>query len=137
MLMTQLIEEFDEFVRGLNLREKRRNQELMDSKLNDFFSILVQLVCRTAWKPASDDATKRSPPKLHELAYFQDEGRFALFQKWERLFTSVQADIPEEFAHLRDPVPSGAELDGTFFQWAIDRSFLFTLDEVEKQKVNS
>lgn len=136
MLMSHLIEEFDDFVRTLNLREKRRNQELMDAKLNDFFSILVQLVGRTAWKPSPDPENIPHPPKLHELPYFaNDEGRMGLFQRWERLFASVQADIPEEFAHLRDPVTPGTDLDGTFFQCAIDRKFVLTLGEVKKQEI--
>lgn len=34
-----------------------------------------------------------------------------------------------------DPVPPGTDLDGTFFECAIDRKYVFTLDEVKKQEI--
>jgi hypothetical protein len=103
MLIDNIVGEFDGFVSKLNLRDRARNQELMDAKLNDFFSILVQLVCRTAWKPSADPCLP-DPPKLHELPYFLNDAtgtRLELLHKWETFFASQQADIPDEHAHLR------------------------------------
>lgn len=128
MLLNDIVEEFNPVISLLRVNEKRRNVEIMDPHVFSFFSILIQLIGRT---PA-----KKHGVKLLDLHYFSHQHHRDLFDRWARKFEEQQRILDSKgFSHLKNPVPAGVELDGTFFQCAIDRNYVHSLDETLKQEM--
>ncbi len=126
MLLNDIIEEFVPIIAPLSLNEKKRNTEIMEPYIHSFFSILIQLIGRTP--------VKRHGVKVTDLAYFHHQNHRELYDRWASKFAEHQSVLDAKgYSHLKNPVPPGTELDGTFLSCAIDRHFIHTLDEASKQ----
>jgi len=109
---------------------ERKNQERISIFVASFFSIFLQIVDRHPCKPG--DAP------LHDNAYFHADAKHKeLFEEWTGKFAEQQKNIPEYLAHLRSPVVPGTPLCGKLFQCMLDRYYMFTLSDIEKQEIKA
>jgi hypothetical protein len=129
MLLPDIIEEFSAITKELRINEKKTNTEKMEPLIYLFFVIMVQLIRRS---PATKHTTK-----LLDLNYFSHHPEHLKFyEKWSRKFAEQQERLRSKgYGHLCSPIAPGTELDGTFFQCAIDRHHVFSLDENLKQEM--
>lgn len=131
MVFNRLLNEFHPIVRDLSLNERKSTVEQMDTHVFVFFSILIQLVART---PYEADEHGESVPIL-SLPFFSLPNHAEIYNRWEGIFAEQQASIPEEYAHLRDPVKPGVVLDGSLLQCILDRNYIHTLSDNKKQQL--
>lgn len=152
MLFHTIIQEFAPIVQNLTINDRKYKVDAMETHLHTFFAIMTQLVCRIAWRPRRD--LKENPKKMKDISYFSIESRQALLTVWEQRFAlqqgypstattagkaavSVEMKLTEPYYHLRDPVPPGTELDGTFLECCLDAKFVHNLDDHHKQEMKS
>jgi len=125
-LLPELIDDF----RPLTALISETKRDKVEGVVFQFFACLLNLVGRCA--PMEGGLV------LHENPFFSLGDRKATFEKWAKLFASIQNECPE---HLRDPVqpflPDGSPtpLDGTLFQCLLDRNFVHTLTDDGKQNI--
>lgn len=109
---------------------EKKSQERISIFVTSFFSIFLLTVDRYECKPG--DAP------LHENPYFNADARNKeQFDEWAEKFAAQQRDIPEHLAHLRAPVTPETPLCGKLFQCILDRHYMFTLSDIEKQEIKA
>jgi hypothetical protein len=116
MLLSDIIGEFYPLCSKLSIQTKKANTERLEPFIYSFFVIIVQLIGRKQ--------AKKNTVKLLDLSYFTSHPEHRQFyDKWNAKFRKQQEYLRSKGypSHLLNPVSADMELDGTFFQCAVDR----------------
>jgi hypothetical protein len=123
----RIVNVFHLLLRDLSFREKKTNEDRLHAIQSRFKVLLVLMIDRTAAPTDGSDRLEDSP-------YFANyPENLGFLREWENQFAIAQDSISQRWSHLRDPVPPGTPLDGTFFRCLQDRSYIHTLSDAKKQ----
>jgi hypothetical protein len=99
-----------------------------------FFSIILQILDR---RPHDESTSKCSSLQSHSLFGADRPQERDTFNRWRKKIYEDQIALPSHLGKLRlfNGATENTELDGTLFQCCLDRDFVFSLSDSQRQAV--